>query len=102
MRAADLAVVLELALMPDGAEARPIDRADAGDVIREARIHRHRGMREHGRHLAAVRPGLIGKVDIEAERLGDLIVVDAERRADVDQKPVDVAALRCRRRQARS
>ena len=40
----------------------------------------------------AVQPALVDVADVEAEDLGDAVVIDADRPTHVDRKPVDVLA----------
>ena len=56
-------------------------------------LERHRRGRDHGRAEAAVAPGLRRVADLEAEQRRHLVVVEAARRADVDEQAVDLAAL---------
>jgi len=93
MSAANLAIVLKLPMRTDGARARPVDGAHTSHIVRKTCVDGHCGMCEHRRHLTAMGPGLVRKMDIESESLGHLIVVYAEGGTDVDQQSVDIAAF---------
>ena len=94
MGAAGLAVALEVVPpAQDVALAGEAQHVHAGDDLRHAAGHRHRGGLQAAGDEAAVGPGLVDEIDLETEGLSDLVVVDAERPADVDGESVDVAAL---------
>ena len=94
MGAAGLAVALEVVRpAEDVALAGEAQHVHAGDDLRHAAGHRHRRGLQAAGDEAAVGPSLVDEIDLEAEGLGDLVVVDAERPADVDGEAVDVAPL---------
>ena len=95
--ATGLAIALEVVRpAQDVALAGEAQHVHAGDDLRHACGHRHcRGLQAAGDE-AAVGPGLVDEIDLEAEGLGHLVVVDAERPADVDGESVDVAPLEAR------
>ena len=92
MGAAGLAVALEVVRpAEDVALPREAQHIHAGDDVGHAGGHRHRRGLQAAGDEAAVGPGLVDEADLQAERLGDLVVVDAERPADMDGKAVDIA-----------
>ena len=70
-----------------------LERRDAQRAVDEAELEGHRRGRDHRRAEAAVAPGLPRVGDLEAEQRRHLVVVEPARRADVDEQPVDLAAL---------
>ena len=100
--AAGLAVALEVVRpAEDVALAGEAQHVHAGDDVRHACRDRHRRRLQAAGDEAAVGPGLVDEADLETEGLGDLVVVDAERPADVDGETVDVAPLQPCVRQSR-
>ena len=92
--AAGLAVALEVVRpAQDVALAGEAQHVHAGDDVRHAGCDRHRRGLQAAGDEAAVGPGLVDEIDLEAEGLGHLVVVDAERPADMDGEAVDVAPL---------
>ena len=102
MGAAGLAVALEVVRpSQDVALAGEAQHVHAGDDIRHAGRDGHRRGLQAAGDEAAVGPGLVDEIDLKAEGLGDLVVVDAERPADMDGEAVDVAPLEASVRERR-
>jgi len=40
-----------------------------------------------------MQPGLVDVTDLQPERIGHAVVIDADRPAEVNRQPVDIAAL---------
>ena len=93
MRAAFLAIALDVARpAEEAALAREAHRGDASDHVGEPGRHRKRRVLQRVGDEAPVQPRLVHVADVEPERLGEAVVVDAERRAEMDRESVDVVA----------
>ena len=99
MRSSPLPHPLEEGSVRRGADARlraVLERRDAQRAVCDPLLERHRRVDDQRRGEAPVTPGLQRVADVESEQGRHLVVVEAARRADLDEQRVDVRALEAR------